>query len=198
MKFVLFVGLTTATSYTQLDESAPLLELAQKTTIFWDTHFYHELLLTPHKWNSVLSQTSANTSIAYQTSPLRSEERIFVKPVELPKCSSNDRVNIYFKMRWNDENQWQLREELCGAVDKLFVSGPDESIYISYDGQVAAKLVFCADEQCEFYRRPEVSSVADREQNDSIMIETPVLDSHTSFPTLKVAVVIVNLCIIRN
>ena len=101
-------------------------------------------------------------------------------------------------MRWNDENQWQLREELCGTVEKLFVAGPDESIYISYDGQVEAKLVFCADEQCEFYRRPEVSSVADREKNDSIMIETPVLDSHTSFPTLKVAVVIVNLCLIRQ
>ena len=129
---------------------------------------------------------------------MRSEERIFVKPVDLPKCSSNERVNIYFKMRWNDENQWQLREELCGTVEKLFVAGPDESIYISYDGQVEAKLVFCADEQCEFYRRPEVSSVADREKNDSIMIETPVLDSHMSFPTLKVAVVIVNLCIIRQ
>lgn len=46
MKFVLFVGLTTATNYHQLDESAPVLELAQKTTIFWDIQIDYDIFLS--------------------------------------------------------------------------------------------------------------------------------------------------------
>ena len=91
-------------------------------------------------------------------------------------------------MRWNQENEWQLRADLCGTVDNMFIAGADESLYISYEGQTEAKLVFCADDQCEFYQRPGVINVADHEKNDSIIIDNPVSDSKTSLLILILVV----------
>ena len=89
--------------------------------------------------------------MAYQTSSLRAYERLYVRPVTLPPCTS-DNVKIYFKMRWDEK--WQLREELCGARgENIFVAGAEESLYIEYKGNTKTKLIFCAENKCEFSNR---------------------------------------------
>ena len=93
----------------------------------------------------------ADKEMVYQTSSLRAYERLYVRPVILPDCSSSS-VKIYFKMRWDEE--WQLREELCGTRDEnIFVAGAEESLYIEYKGNTKTKLIFCAENKCEFSNR---------------------------------------------